>query len=147
MKIYPLSLYFIIVILILGLSSAAGAARRPAAERDRAGLGPGADAGRVDRHTGLRSAASLEKRRAAPKTTSDADGNFYFTLLQPSEDTWSYRLVVTRGAWGATTTQQFSVMANSATIVQVRVYPYIRQLLALSATGRTSRRTTARGSP
>ena len=68
------------------------------------------------------------------KTTSDADGNFYFTLLQPSEDTWSYRLVVTRGTWGATTTQQFSVMADSATNVQVRVYPYPGQF-SLSASG------------
>jgi protocatechuate 3,4-dioxygenase beta subunit len=62
------------------------------------------------------------------RTTTDADGNFYFTLLQPSEDTWSYKLIVTRGNWGATTTQQFSVMSDSATNVQVRVYPYPGQI-------------------
>jgi protocatechuate 3,4-dioxygenase beta subunit len=62
------------------------------------------------------------------QTTSDADGNFYFTMLQPSEDTWSYKLVVKRGTWGTTTTQQFQVMADSATNVQVRIFPYISSM-------------------
>ena len=61
----------------------------------------------------------------AAKTSTDADGNFIFTNLEPSGDTWSYRLIVKDGVWGQSVTQPFSVVSNSTTIVAIRVYPYI----------------------
>jgi Carboxypeptidase regulatory-like domain len=139
MKIFPLSLYFIIIVLILGLSCMLVAPPAQAVPTPGPNV-TGQVWGRAlmpDGATGIPGCEVqlLWKNDALlTKTTSDADGNFYFTLLQPSEDTWSYRLVVTRGTWGATTTQQFSVMADSATNVQVRVYPYPGQI-SLSASG------------
>jgi hypothetical protein len=129
MKIYLKSLYFIIAIIILYLSfplivHTAQAVPSP---------GPNTTGqvwGRAMMPDGATGIAGCEVKllwandQLLAKTTSDASGNFYFTLLQPNDDTWSYRLVVTRGTWGATTTQQFSVMNDSATNVQVRVYPF-----------------------
>ncbi|HEY3274021.1 MAG TPA: carboxypeptidase-like regulatory domain-containing protein [Methanocella sp.] len=129
MKIYLKSLYFIIVIIILYLSfpllvHPAQAVPSP---------GPNTTGqvwGRALMPDGATGIAGCEvqllwrNEELLAKTTSDATGNFYFTLLAPNDDTWSYRLVVTRGAWGKSVTQQFSVMNDSATNVQVRVYPY-----------------------
>jgi len=129
MKIYLKSLYFIIVIIILYLSfplivHPAQAVPAP---------GPNTTGqvwGRALMPDGATGIAGCEVEllwandQLLARTTSDASGNFYFTLLQPNDDTWSYRLVVTRGTWGQSVTQQFSVMNDSATNVQVRVYPY-----------------------
>jgi protocatechuate 3,4-dioxygenase beta subunit len=137
MKIYLKSLYFIIVIIILCLSFALMSIPAQAVPSP----GPvttGQIWGRALMPDGATGIPGCEVQllwkddQLLAKSTSDADGNFYFTLLQPNDDTWSYRLVVKRGAWGQSVTQQFSVMADSATNVQVRVYPYIGGL-SLSA--------------
>ncbi|HMK46047.1 MAG TPA: carboxypeptidase-like regulatory domain-containing protein [Methanocella sp.] len=62
------------------------------------------------------------------KITSDAQGNFYITNLEPNGDTWGYRIVVKKDNWGESITQHFSVLENTSTIVAIRVYPYVGRM-------------------
>ncbi len=126
MKISIQSFYFIIVIIILccayhGVTDVAQAAN-PA---------PGMIMGRAtmpDESTGI---AGCEVQllyhggSLYTQSTSDADGNFIFTNVNPNDDTWAYQLIIKNGVWGQSITQEFSVVSNSTTIVAVRVYPFI----------------------
>jgi protocatechuate 3,4-dioxygenase beta subunit len=139
MKMHPKSLYFIIAIIILCfsfllLAPPAGAVPSPGPNTTGQVWGRALMPDGATGIAGCQVQLLWKNDQVLASTISDADGNFYFTLLQPSDDTWSYRLVVTRGSWGATTTQQFSVMADSATNVVVLIYPFIGSL-SLSSSG------------
>lgn len=62
------------------------------------------------------------------RLNTDAQGNFYITNLVPTDETWGYRLVVTKDNWGQSITQHFSVEDNASTIVAIRMYPYIGRM-------------------
>ena len=136
MKIYLKILYFIIAIIILYL------AVPPVVHAAVVDNTTGYIWGRAmmpDDTTGI---AGCEVQllgrddQLAAKAVSDADGNFIFTNLPPNDATWGYRLIVKRGNWGQSVTQQFSVFADSATQVAVRVYPFIGSF-TLTATNST----------
>lgn len=134
MKIYAKPLYFIIIILILYAGLLATDQPAGAAAPTPGPNTTGQIWGRALMPDGATGIPGCEVRLLwkndllLAQTISDDDGNFYFTMLQPNDDTWSYRLVIRRGDWGETTTQQFPVMADSATTVHVKVFPYIGSL-------------------
>jgi hypothetical protein len=144
MKIYLRILYFTIIIIIL--HAALGGVARAA---DPA---TGYIMGRVtlpDESTGVPGCeVQVLGRNDAPvaKTATDASGNFYFTNLPPSGESWGYRLVVKKGSWGHSTTQQFPVMEGGATQAVVKIFPYIgalsfasdRQTLAADGSSRAN---------
>lgn len=127
MKILPVAFYFIIVIIMLYLACASAAPVAHAANNVTTGYIWGR-ALMPDGATGI-SGCEVKLLYAGDqlmaKTISDADGNFVFTNLQPNDDTWSYRLVVTDGNWGQSVTPQFSVMADAATVADVYIFPTI----------------------
>lgn len=132
MKISLRSFYFIIVIIILcyalhGVASLAQADSAPGMIMGRATL-PDESAGIAGCEVQLLGQDDI----LSAKTTTDADGNFIFTNLPPSGDTWGYRLIVKDGDWGQSVTQQFPVIANGTSIVSVRVYPYIKSFSFVS---------------
>ncbi|OPY25929.1 MAG: Cna protein B-type domain protein [Methanocella sp. PtaU1.Bin125] len=133
MKICLRSFYFIIVIIIIilcALQSVTGVAQADAP--------PGMILGRAtmpDESTGI---AGCEVQLLShgdivyARTTTDSEGNFIFTNVEPSTDTWHYRLIIKDRNWGQSVTQLFDVVSNSTTIVAVRVYPYIHSFSFVS---------------
>ncbi len=119
------SFYFIIVIIILccvlwGVTGVAQASTPPGMIMGRATM-PDDSSGIAGCEVQLLYHSDILFAR----TTTDADGNFIFTNVEPNDDTWGYRLIIKDGVWGQSVTQQFSVVSNSTTIVAVRVYPHI----------------------
>ncbi|WP_158308937.1 carboxypeptidase regulatory-like domain-containing protein [Methanocella arvoryzae] len=62
------------------------------------------------------------------KVTTDAQGNFYITNLEPNDESWGYRLVVKKGDWGQSVTQHFSIIEGTSTVVTVRIFPHISRM-------------------
>lgn len=62
------------------------------------------------------------------KVTTDEQGNFYITNLEANNESWGYRLIATKGSWGQSATQHFSVMEGTSTVVSVRIFPYIGRM-------------------
>lgn len=143
MKIIANRFYFIIVIIILCILSAsllctcevsAASTATPKVTPTPTSSPTGYIMGRVtlpDDATGIPDCQIelLWKGDAGlAKSSTDSMGNFYFTNVIPNDDKWSYRLIITKGNWGRSVTQEFSVLPETSTVVGIRMYPYIGKI-------------------